>query len=60
MRVEDVDWEAAKIVVAEEKPEWYEDYDEAEGLFMGWKEVGSNEAVSFSEFRKWWKTKNEA
>ena len=35
MKVEDVDWEKAKEVAKREKPGWYEDYDEAEGLFMG-------------------------
>lgn len=53
----DVDWEEAKKIVAIEKPEWYEDYDEAEGLFMGWRKNKNDYVVSFKEFSKWWKDK---
>jgi len=57
MRVKDIDWDHAKEVVAKEKPNWYEDYDEAEGIFMGWRKKKNHNSVTFSEFIKWWKLK---
>ncbi len=57
MKPEDIDWDHAKEIVAQEKPNWYEDYDEAEGLFMGWRKNKNDHVVSFKEFIKWWEPK---
>ena len=54
MKPEDINWDHAKKVVAKEKPNWYEDYDEAEGIFMGWRKTKTDSPVTFSEFIKWW------
>jgi hypothetical protein len=60
MKVEDVDWEKAKEVVEQEKPNWYEEYDEAEGLFMGWRKLKTHNPVTFSEFIKWWEPRSKS
>ena len=59
MKIEDVNWEEAKKVVKVEKLKWYEDYDEAEGLFMGWRKIKSNKPVPFKEFIKWWEPRSK-
>ena len=53
LKLEEVDWNKAKVVVSQRMPKWYEEYDEAEGLFMGWRRINSHTPVSFSEFAKW-------
>lgn len=57
--VGDIDWPLARKIVEEEKPEWYEDFDEAEGDFLGWKKQENDNTVSFDEFKKWWLGRNE-
>ncbi len=54
MKPEDVDWDEAKKVVEKEKPRWYEQYDEVEGIFMGWRKMKSHKCVTFKEFSEWW------
>lgn len=55
--VREIDWEKAKEVVSKKKHgKWYEDYDESEGMFMGWRKCKSDNIVTFSEFLKFWKT----
>ena len=53
LKLEEVDWDKAKIVVNQERSDWYEDYDEAEGLFMGWRKIKSHTPISFPQFAKW-------
>jgi len=54
METKEIDWELAQKVVKEEQLDWYEDYDEAEGIFMGWIKKGSHKIVTYGEFLKWW------
>ncbi len=55
LKLEEVNWDKAKVVVNRERSDWYEEYDEAEGLFMGWIKLEKDyyTSVSFREFIKW-------
>lgn len=50
LKIEEIDWDKAKIVVESERDDWYEDYDEAEGIFMGWRKIKGHKPISFSKF----------
>jgi hypothetical protein len=46
-----IDWEKARKIVSPPKEGiWYEDYDEAEGIFMGWRKCKNNMPVTQREF----------
>jgi len=53
LKIEEVDWNKARKVVKELRDDWYEEFDEAEGGFMGWRKIKNNNVVSFKEFSKW-------
>ena len=53
LKLEEVNWDKAKVVVNRERSDWYEDYDEAEGLFMGWRKKKGHMPISFPKFAKW-------
>jgi len=53
LKIEEVDWNKARKVVKELRYDWYEEFDEAEGGFMGWRKIKNDNVVSFREFSKW-------
>ena len=53
LKLEKVDWDKAKVVVSQERSDWYEEYDEAEGGFMGWRKIKGDEPISFLSFARW-------
>ena len=54
MKRSEIDWEKAREIVKKRKKEWFEDIDEAEGDFLGWKKNKSHNIVTFKEFCSWW------
>ena len=59
LNVADINWEYAREVVASEKPAWEEEFDEAEGDFIGWILKKSGNVVSFDKFERWWSHRME-
>lgn len=54
MKRSEIDWKKAREIVKKRKKEWFEDIDEAEGDFLGWKKNKSHNVVTFKEFCDWW------
>jgi len=52
IKPEDVEWEKWRRVLSLTRPDLYEDIDESEGVFMGWRYHFNHEPVTFSEFCK--------
>lgn len=48
-----VDWNYWRTVVAKERPDLYEDFDEAEGDFLGWRYKETDNAMSYEDFQDW-------
>ena len=53
LKLKEVNWDKAKVVVSNKRSDWYEEYDEAEGIFMGWRKIKGDTPISFLQFTKW-------
>tara|TARA_Y100000310_G_scaffold345523_1_gene465962 strand:+ start:574 stop:822 length:249 start_codon:yes stop_codon:yes gene_type:complete len=55
IKVGDINWDYAREVVkGQNRLKWYEEFDEAEGDFLGWRRWPSHNTVSFMEFKRWY------
>ncbi len=55
LELKEIDWDRARVVVSEKRRDWYEEFDEAEGGFMGWRKIKGHSPISFLSFAKWLK-----
>ena len=53
LKLKEINWDKAKEIVQRERNDWYEEYDEAEGIFMGWRRKNKHTSVSFLQFARW-------